>query len=106
MKLDALQRPKDFACDTGEALTTYTAPLVAWGRWINLDPMTPYIGAYFAAMPVEDNEAGLLFRHMAVHTTVGNGLSERGMGFELVATETISRELCRGPLWGVNIVAG
>ena len=68
--------------------------------------MIAYFGAYFATTPVEHDEAGLLFRHMAVHTMASDGLSQRPVSFEFVATQTICRELCWGLLSDVNVVAG
>lgn len=76
------------------------------GGRINLDPVTSNLGAYFATMPVEYDQIGLLLRHMTVHAMAGDWLARCGMTFELVATQTIRGEVHQVFLWEVNIVAG
>lgn len=68
--------------------------------------MISHFGACFPAIPVEDDEAGLLFRHMAINAVVGNLPVHLWMALNLMTLQTALGECRQIFLGGVNIVAG
>jgi len=76
------------------------------GIWIDLDPMIAHFRAYFPAIPVKDDEVGLLFWHMAINAVVHNWLFDLWMAFGFMALQTIDGECRRIFLRRMNIVTG
>ena len=68
--------------------------------------MITYLGAYFQAIPVKDDEVRLLLRHMAINAVARNRLSYLCMGLDFMAVEAMPGEGHRILLGGVNIMAG
>lgn len=66
--------------------------------------MIAHFRAYFPAIPVKDNEVGLLFWHMAVNAVTHNWLFNLWMAFGFMALQTMHRECCRIFLRCMNIV--
>ena len=68
--------------------------------------MTSHLGAYFPAIPVKNDEAGLLLRHMAFNTVVRDLASHLSMAPHFMAVQAMFGECNRILLGRVNIVAG
>lgn len=68
--------------------------------------MTTHFRAYSSAIPVKDDEARLLLRHVAINAIVRDLLRDLWMALDFVAVQAMLGECRWVPLRGVNIVAG
>jgi hypothetical protein len=67
--------------------------------------MISYLRAYFPAIPVKNDEAGLLLRHMAIDAVVRDLLSYLGVALDFMAVQAMFGECGQILLGRVNIVA-
>jgi hypothetical protein len=68
--------------------------------------MISYFRAYFPAIPVKNNEAGPLLRHVAIDAVVGDLLSYLGVAPYFMAVQAMFGKCSQIPLRRVNVVAG
>ena len=75
---------------------------------IDLDPMVPHLRPHLLAREIEDDEVGLLLRHVAIDAIVCDFVIRpgKGRGVRFVATQAALGELSRIVLRGMNVVAG
>jgi hypothetical protein len=73
--------------------------------WINLDPMISYLGAYFAAIPVKNDEVRLLLWHVAINAITGDWARHFRVALAFMAAQAMFGKCDRVLLGQVNVVA-
>ena len=74
---------------------------------VDLDPVAAYFRCYLFAVPIKNDEGGLLLCHVTLNAIAGDIMilwEPRALRF--VTVEALSRKLCEIVLHGVDLVAG